>query len=272
MEYIIYCDESEKRGPLFSNFYGGALVRSTNLHEVVNGLQAYKDNHGMKGEMKWTKVTEQYLERYIGFIDTFFAFIKQDKVKMRVMFQQNEFADSRTRNLTKEQRDDSYFILYYQFFKHAFGLIYSNQTNQNIHLKIFFDQFPDTKEKVNRFKNHIHRLQFQSTFLDANLKIRLEDIIEMTSHDHVVAQAMDIVIGSMFFRLNKLHLHKEPDMKVRGKRKRTRAKEKLYNRINDHIREIYPNFNVGISTGFKGNIENMWNHPYRHWCFLPNQT
>jgi hypothetical protein len=270
MEYILYCDESEKRGALFSNFYGGALIRSIHLHEVAIGLESYKHHNGINGEMKWTKVTEQYLDRYIGFIDKYFDYVKQDKIKLRVMFQQNEFAEPRIRNLTKEQRDDSYFLLYYQFFKHAFGLRYSNLTDQDIYLKIFFDQFPDTREKVDRFKDYIHRLQYQDIFLNARLKIRYEDIIEMTSHDHVIAQGMDIVTGAMYFRLNKLHLHKEPGMRIRGKR--TRAKEKLYNRINDHIREIYPNFNIGITTGFQSNRVSIWEHSYRHWCFLPNQT
>ncbi len=32
MQYIIYCDESVKRGDYFSNFYGGALVRSNDFH------------------------------------------------------------------------------------------------------------------------------------------------------------------------------------------------------------------------------------------------
>lgn len=30
-EYLIYCDESAKTGKYFSNFYGGALIRSTDI-------------------------------------------------------------------------------------------------------------------------------------------------------------------------------------------------------------------------------------------------
>lgn len=270
MEYVIYCDESEKRGPLFSNFYGGALVRSIHLHEVVNALQNYKQNNGLSGEVKWTKVTERYLEKYIGFVNVFFDFIAQDKVKMRVMFQQNEKSDPRIRALSKEVRDDSFFMLYYQFFKHAFGLRYSNANAQYpIGIKIFFDQFPDTKLKVERFKDYIYKLQFQRAFLDSNLKIRMEDIVEVSSHDHVILQAADIVTGAMYFRLNKLHLQKEPGARVRGKR--TRAKEKLYNHINKRIREIYPNFNVGANTG-RRDYSDIWNHPYRHWLFIPNEV
>ena len=72
MEYLIYCDESVKRGNLFSNFYGGALVKSIDLNEVVSRLNQYKNEHNINGEMKWTKVTAQYLEKYIGIMDVFF--------------------------------------------------------------------------------------------------------------------------------------------------------------------------------------------------------
>lgn len=270
MEYFVYCDESEERGTKFSKFYGGALVRSTHLHEVINALEGYKRENSLTGEVKWTKVTEPYVDRYIGLMNVFFDLMKEDKVKMRVMFQQNEFSDPRLRGLTKQQRDDSFFLLYYQFFKHAFGLQHSNETGCPIHVRIFFDQFPDTKEKVDNFKDYIHRLQFQRTFLDANLKIRYEDIVEVTSHEHVILQCADIVTGAMYFRLNELHKVKPEGARIRGKR--TRAKDKLYSHINTRIREIYPNFNIGISTGIKNDITNRWKHPYRHWCFLPNET
>lgn len=49
--------------------------------------------------------------------------------------------------------------------------------------------------------------------------------------------------------------------------KRTIAKEKVYNHINKRIRLIYPNFNIGITTGKKDNIENILLMPYRHWEF-----
>ncbi|MGE7875844.1 hypothetical protein [Peribacillus muralis] len=87
MEYLIYCDESIKRGELYSNFYGGALVKSIYLNEVVNRLNRYKEEHFITGEMKWTKVTEPYLEKYTGLINLFFDLLAEDKLKMRVMFQ-----------------------------------------------------------------------------------------------------------------------------------------------------------------------------------------
>jgi hypothetical protein len=42
-----------------------------------------------------------------------------------------------------------------------------------------------------------------------------------------------------------------------------------YKFLFDRIREIYPGFNIGESTGKKGDWANLWRHPFRHWKFVP---
>ena len=98
--------------------------------------------------------------------------------------------------------------------------------------------------------------------------MKKEDIAEVTSHDHVILQCMDIVLGSIFFRLNNLHLEKPEGSRRRGKR--TIAKEKLYKYINKKVRGIYPNLNIGITTGINGEFKSLWDHQYRHWLFRPH--
>ncbi|MDN3365428.1 DUF3800 domain-containing protein [Priestia megaterium] len=269
MEYLIYCDESSNRGKLFSNFYGGALVRSTHLKEIEERLEEFKAENNMNGEVKWTKVTAPYLEKYIGLMDVFFDLLVEDKIKMRVMFQQNAVSDKITRTFSKEEHAETYFKLYYQFIKHIFGLRYSNQTEEEIYVRLFFDQFPDKKEKIDNFKGFIHKLQYSQEFQDANLSIRYNDIVEVTSHDHIILQCADIITGAMFFRLNKLHLEKDPVTNRRGKR--TIAKEKLYKHIHKRICETRANFNIGASTGIDHDVFNRWKSPYRHWLFTPSE-
>lgn len=87
----------------------------------------------------------------------------------------------------------------------------------------------------------------------------------MNSHGHVILQCLDIVLGSVQFRLNEKHLERQPGARIRAKR--TLAKESVYKEINKFIRSIYPNFNIGITTGIDGNRANYWNHSYRHWLF-----
>ena len=55
---------------------------------------------------------------------------------------------------------------------------------------------------------------------------------------------MDIILGAMNFKLNNMNKEKLPNSNKRGKR--TIAKEKLYKKILENIKDIHPNFNVGF--------------------------
>lgn len=261
MEYILYVDESDKEGPFFSNFYGGILVRSIHLKQVTSILENKKDSLGMGGsEIKWQRVSKQYLDKYIELMETLFDLVEQDLVKIRIMFTQNNTVPI---GLTIEQRKNEFLLLYYQFLKHAFGLPYSNDSVEPINLRLYFDELPVNNKDANSFKDYIYKLQFTNDFVKAKIKINKEDITEIDSKDHVLLQYMDIVLGAMYFRLNRFHKVIPEGKKRRGNR--TIAKETVYKYINDRIRKIYPNFNIGISTGYKGDITNRWKHPYRHW-------
>jgi hypothetical protein len=266
-EYVIYCNESTDRGSYYSNFYGGALVRSADLELVTKTLATAKAAKNFFGEVKWDKVTANYLDKYKALIDVFFDLVSVDKVKVRIMFTQNAF---RPVKLSKEQVENGYFILYYQFLKHAFGLRYSNEGQPKIRLRLLLDQLPATKENVAKFKAYVRALELSNQFREAKIFLTDQDISDVKSHDHDVLQCLDIVPGSMQFRLNEQHKVIPKGKKRRGKR--TRAKEALYDHINKRVRAIYPNFNIGISTGTQGDRTNRWRHPYRHWVFMAKET
>jgi hypothetical protein len=78
-------------------------------------------------------------------------------------------------------------------------------------------------------------------------------------------QCLDIVLGAMNFRLNKKHLDKPAGARLRSQK--TRAKEKIYKHINKRIHNIYPRFNIGVTTSIHGDPANRWQHRYRHWNF-----
>ena len=87
-EILLFCDESDVRGQYYSNFYGGALVRSIHIKEIQNTIEEKKGDLNFHGEVKWQKVTSNYLDKYIELMDLFFNFIKDDKIKVRIMFSQ----------------------------------------------------------------------------------------------------------------------------------------------------------------------------------------
>ena len=155
-QYLIYSDESYIKGKFFSNFYGGALVDYTQMQKISDILNQKKKELNLGNEIKWSKMSENYLNKYIEMINLFFSFIKSNKIKIRIMFKQNAY---RFDKLSKEKYEKEHQLLYYQFIKHAFGLDYSVENeNDSIDLKLYFDQLPDTKEKNDEFKEHILHL------------------------------------------------------------------------------------------------------------------
>jgi len=264
-EYIIYCDESQQKDEFCSNFYGGLLIRSNDLSEVVTALNNRKKELNFNGEVKWQKITQQYEQKYIDLISTVFSFIREGKIKVRIMFRQSCKVATK---LSREQKEHGYFILYYQFIKHGFGLIYSNDSDQPIKIRLYLDTLPDNREKTHQFKQFITALNENSQFKNARITISEEQFTEVDSHGHVLLQCLDIILGAMQFRLNNKHKLIEPGKKRRGSR--TRAKEKVYKHILQKIQEIYPRFNIGMTTGIHDNKKNYWTHSYRHWNFVPS--
>ncbi|PJF33375.1 MAG: hypothetical protein CUN57_02350, partial [Phototrophicales bacterium] len=138
-----------------------------------------------------------YLDKYQALMTIFFRHVRDGKVKIRIMFRQNARVPT---NLTEEQLRNTYFLLYYQFIKHAFGLRYAPTHPDGTYLRLFFDQFPDTREAASQFKGYVHALQETKHFRDNHIFIRERDIVEVRSHDHVLLQCMDVILGAMSFR------------------------------------------------------------------------
>ncbi|AFY69313.1 hypothetical protein Pse7367_1015 [Thalassoporum mexicanum PCC 7367] len=261
-EHIIYCDESISNGKYFSNFYGGVLVRSCDLAIVKNSIENKKKDLNIAGEVKWSKTSSgSYLDKYIELMDTFFDLVEKNLVKVRIMFTHNIHIPTK---LTVEQQQEEYFLLYYQFLKHAFGIQHSNPTQNMVKIRIYLDVLPVKKSD---FIEYLHNINNSLELYKYNIEIDKNQIDEVDSKKHSILQCLDVVLGSMQFRLNDLHKAKPEGARFRAKR--TVAKEKLYKHISERIRKIYPNFNIGASTSNRGDLRNIWNDPYRHWLFIP---
>jgi hypothetical protein len=265
--YILYCDESAKHGRYYSDFYGGALVAAADQQSIEAALVAKKEELNLYKEIKWTKITEAYQQKYIEFIQTYFQYVASGRIKIRIMFSQNYH---KPKNLNEEHLENRYFLLYYQLIKHAFGFRYCNPNElDRVFVSILFDDLPDSKAKCDKFKSYVASISQTATYSGSGVFFPKEQIAEIDSHDHVIHQGLDIVLGAMQFRLNDLHKEKPEGKSRRGKR--TIAKEKVYKEINRLIRQTYPNFNIGSSTGKPNGITDRWALPYSHWKFIPSE-
>lgn len=261
---VIFCDESITKGAYFSNFYGAALVTESDLPAVNRILEQRKSDLSLGQEVKFTKITELYAEKYITLLKTFFELIKDGRIKVRIMFTQNNI----TPILTAAQRKNSYFLLYYQFVKHGFGLQHI-EGDAPVAVKMRFDLIPGKGGQVANFKDYICRLQNTPELSARNVTFAPSDIGEIDSKKYAILQCLDVVLGAMQFRLNEKH--KEIPAGKKRRAKRTVAKEKVYKAIRQEILDLYPgySFNAGVTTAVDPSVEFRWTAPYRHWLFKP---
>lgn len=265
--YIIFCDESDDKGRFYSNFYGGVLIEASKQEAIEAELQECKDRLNIfDGEMKWERISGPYADKYIDFVNTVFDIIERGDMKMRIMFTQN-------RNLPvleEYQIGRDYFMLYYQFIKHAFGLQFAVPDGGTASAAVLLDDVPHNAQKFHDFKNYLSSLSAFPKWTRAGFSIAYEDIADVNSKTHNILQALDVILGGMQSRLNEKHTKPQPPAKRRGKR--TRAKATVYTAIKDRVWKIYPRFNVGVSTATPEGLHMRFEHPYRHWLFVPSNA
>ena len=71
------------------------------------------------------------------------------------------------------------------------------------------DDIPLKGVEKKTFKDYIFALNFDKEFKNSNIRIRMSDICEVNSSDHILLQFMDLILGSICFRLNNKHLIKD---------------------------------------------------------------
>lgn len=195
-------------------------------------------------------------------MDELFDLAKEGKLKIRIFFRHNQYIASR---LSPEERKADYQMLYYQFIKFAFGLPYADGEHPTS-LTLYLDEIPLRQDDRDEFLSHLKSLTNDPLLKKNGLRIASDGIVEVDSKNHLPLQFMDVILGAMCFKLNE-----KDKLKVEGENKigqRTLLKLKLYKHINSRIREIYPNFNIGVTTPIRIPSDS-WTQVYRHWSFIP---
>ncbi len=74
--YYIWFDESDKEGEFYSNFYGGVLIKSSDLEKVLQMMNSLVLELGIEEEIKWQKVNAFVYEKYVKVVDFIFELLK----------------------------------------------------------------------------------------------------------------------------------------------------------------------------------------------------
>lgn len=74
MKFVVYCDESRHDGPESHRYMaiGGLWVPAADKPELTRSLQTLRNSTGLRGEVKWQKVSNAHLSSYQRLIDFFF--------------------------------------------------------------------------------------------------------------------------------------------------------------------------------------------------------
>lgn len=259
---FIWLDESDRHGEFYSNFYGGILVSARHYWEVLHRMRSIVAEVGINDEIKWQKVNEFHYEKYWRVVDELFDLAQEGKLKIRIFFRHNQYTASR---YTPDERKADYQMLYYQFIKFAFGLPHAEESELDS-MTLFLDEIPLRQSERDEFISHIRGMANDPVLKRKGLKIADDGIVEVDSKQHLPLQFMDVILGAICFKLNE-----KDKLKVEGENKvgkRTLIKLKLYKHINARIREIYPYFNIGVTTPIRIPSDS-WTQVYRHWSFIP---
>ena len=84
--YYVWCDESDKEGEFYSNFYGGLLIESKNLKRVLNRMEQKIAELDITEEIKWQKVNQHFFEKYMMLVDFFLTFWRKGSSRLGFSF------------------------------------------------------------------------------------------------------------------------------------------------------------------------------------------
>ncbi|MEC5395321.1 hypothetical protein [Bergeyella sp. RCAD1439] len=107
--FYLFCDESLKRGKFYSNFYGGLLIDKKDFEWVNNLLKSKLQDLNLEGaELKWSSVNNFTLNSYMEIISVLFNLVKDNIIKIRIMFTDNRLSP---KSLSKEHHENEYHLL-----------------------------------------------------------------------------------------------------------------------------------------------------------------
>ncbi len=250
--YLIVSDESTRHGKNYSYFFGGCILEEKNYDTVSFVLNLLKNNFNLN-ELKRQKINDYNVDDYIFIIDTFFNFVKAGLIKVRIMYAPNTQLNS-----FRNGQVDSYEKFYYLFLKNAFSLF---DSKQNMFLRLYLDELPETLQKNNDLKTYLSRLFLKKSFSgETENKVLLykSRIEEVNSKDHIILQCINVILGVIDFYLNTTEEEKGS--------KRGIAKMKLFKTIHQHILSLCPEFDFNKSTGYFKCLK-AWNSSYKHLVF-----
>ncbi len=187
MEFEIYCDESglealsNKEAHAYSAI-GGIWITSEHRQELKDKFNAIRAHYGVKGELKWSKISPKFFNLYLDVIDLFFS---SEFIRFRVITMESCKVDHLKFN--DHDAELGFYKFYYQLLNHW---IFDFNTYE-----IFLDL------KVNRDKGRL--ISLKNALVCANLTADIRQVQGLPSEQSIGIQIADILTGMVNAKFNR---------------------------------------------------------------------
>lgn len=194
-DFAFYADESGISQDRFT-VVGGLCMHRDTAEEVYSSITKYRDDHNMRSELKWSKVSNQKVEQYLVLVDLFFALNNANHIQFHsVIF------DSHKANHSKYNggdRDIGLSKLYYDLLLHKFikrcgdaGSLFACLDKRNSSTSL-----------------HDLRVMLNATAArDYNMKHKpLAQLVSRDSKADCILQMNDVILGAVCAIKNGKHL------------------------------------------------------------------
>lgn len=187
MDFEIYCDESHpelftSKKPTADYLMIGSLWLPAHLRdEIKKKIWQLRQQYGIWGEIKWRKVSNTSLDFYKALIDLYESYGEQLRFRC-VAVDHKQFNE----NWCQGDNELGFYKFYYQVLHH--WILDFN------HYRVFCDV------KTNRDLTRLHVLK--DCLNNANITAKVLDIQALPSHQLVLIQLSDLLLGVASARLN----------------------------------------------------------------------
>lgn len=240
MIYEIYSDESfthiKDIKTRFCFFFGGIFGSHQDTSLLHNQLQAIKDEYPLNKEVKWNNLDFHNANFYKKLLEQFFNTLEDNNssIKYRQFCVDRKFVPQDKKELylkdiSSVYNIDTQFKLYYQFFKHSFGIAGFPENCSEI--RFYIDGH--TSKKVSDLKKFISKLTEVLGRPDITSSIKSQD-----SKKKNLIQIVDLIIGASSFRSGNKKFS-QARIRLSKNREKAKLKESIYQYIYDNLRSIY---------------------------------
>lgn len=264
-ETIVYCDTSATAGDRYSNFVGVLLIGSGHLDGTLGALRMLHQRIGITETLKWSSVNGDNLRHCQQMTSALFHCIREGHVKLRLFYRANR---TPLTPALEERIGGVPSQLLLRLLGQGVGFQHRSRTPSPLRLRLYFGSFPRTRPQISQFRRCFMQLQEDPKWAPLCLQVREQDISGVAQADHLFLQLLDLVLGSLNYRVNVATVAGLIGSRQAGTQ--PQAKRRLSFHVSTLFQQLQPGYNPRISTPNRDALMHFWTLPYRQWCYVPH--